>query len=103
MKLNDKVLRQKIKEKTETANLIRTVFLCEKVDLVKYSQTEYVKLSDVLALLDQREQELRKKHATAKRKEREAYDRGDGEWETIWSTYGEVIEEFLGIKKSVEG
>lgn len=42
---------EKIKQKIETANLIRTVFLCDKVDLVKYGQTKYVKLDIVLKIL----------------------------------------------------
>ncbi len=60
-----------------------------------------IKIYDkVLGLLDEREKELRKKLRTAERKEKEAYQRTDAEWESIWHGYAEAIREVLALKRN---
>jgi len=56
-----------------------------------------VRLSRINAELGVVAQKIRFKMEIAKRKEKEAHDRKDNEWEDVWSGYHEAMEEVLGL------
>lgn len=87
MKCSDKWLRKKIIEQRE--DYLATYPNRGIAEIVADH------LNGVLELLDEREKELREKLGTAERKEKEAHQRKDNEWEDIWSGYGEAIKEIL--------
>ena len=63
MKLNDKALREAIKQKAKNGQEIAEIVDASDLadEWIKESQRLWIRIEDVLALLDEREKELRRK------------------------------------------